>query len=124
MVRTARSLVAVLLVACGSGQPATTSAPLTNTAPPAPPDAPSPSRKEQAFAALQRFADGMCRCTDVDCAQQVSNDMSDWAQEQAVTTDDNDDLRMTEQEQRHATQIATRLGECMQRAMGAAAGQP
>jgi hypothetical protein len=122
MVRTACLLGAVLLVACGGSQPSAGSAPLANTAQPAPPDARLPSRKEQAIATLERFADSMCRCTDVDCAQQVSDDMTLWAQDQVALNED--DLRMTEQEQRHATQIATRLAECMQGAMARPSAHP
>jgi hypothetical protein len=121
MVRTVCLLGAVLLVACGGSQPSTASAPLANTAQPAPPDARLPSRKEQAIATLERFADRMCQCTDVDCTQQVTDDMTVWAQDQVAL---NEDLRMTEQEQRHATQIATRLAECMQGAMARPTAHP
>ena len=73
---------------------------------------------EAGAAALKKmteFKDSMCACKDSACAQKVSDDMTKWGQEQAKdvgsmpTPDEDTTKKMTD--------IGTKMGECMQKAM-------
>lgn len=114
-------LAVVVAAACGGKQssaPTASSAPIENAQPAPPPDAAPLSFNEQAMATMRQFADDMCKCTTPDCVQQVANQMTEWSQKMA-----NDpqaaQMKMTEAEEKEATQIGTRMGECMQKAMSA-----
>lgn len=112
-------LAVVVAAACGGKQaspPAT--APIDNAQPAPPPDAAPLTFNEQAMATMQQFADDMCKCSTEDCVRQVADRMTEWSQKMA-----NDpqaaQMKMSEAEQQQATQIGTRMGECMQKAMSA-----
>ena len=69
---------------------------------------------------FERFADDMCNCSDMACAQGVSDEMVRWSQEQAKSQTAPPDL--TDEEQKRAVEIGERMGNCMQKAMMPAAG--
>jgi len=111
--------VASLLVvaACWSGGGATKPAepaPIANKQPESPP--PLREQEETPMLALERFTNEMCLCTTSECATQVSNDLTTWAQ--AFTRDNPDSSKaLSEADQKRATELATRMGECMMKAM-------
>ena len=112
-------LAVVVAAACGGKQsspPAT--APIDNAQPAPPADAAPLSFNEQAMASMRQFADDMCKCTESACVQQVADRMTQWSQKMA-----NDpqaaQMKMSEAEEKEATEIGTRMGECMQKAMSA-----
>lgn len=73
--------------------------------------------------ALERFTNEMCQCTTSECATQVSTDLTTWAQQ---FTRDHPDLahELDEADQRRATELATRMGECMMQAMSSTGPSP
>lgn len=119
-----------LACACGGGskKEASTPAeqPIENKAPPAAEPAaapaPAPDSPEGAIIALEGFTAKMCTCANADCARQVSDDMTAWAQDSAKKHPE--PLQMSEEQQKRTTEIGMRLGECMQKAMNAGFAQP
>ena len=111
-----RSLLIVLLIACG-GSATAPAPPVANTSPPPPPAdaAPSSARGDAAIAKLNEFADAMCKCKTKACAQKISDDMAKWGQELAKTTSPEE--QMTDAQTQQATAIGQRLGDCVQKAM-------
>jgi hypothetical protein len=69
-----------------------------------------------AMAKMSEFKDQMCACKDAECAKKVSDDMTTWSQEQAKNA--KEPVKMSEADQKRATEIGTQMGECMQKAMG------
>jgi hypothetical protein len=69
------------------------------------------------FVAFNKFTEQMCACKDAACAQQVSDDMTKWAQEMSAR--EKNPPRMSEEDSKRAAEIGERMGKCMQVAMGA-----
>jgi hypothetical protein len=86
----------------------------------APPPRPPQTDAEIAMEKFAEFEAAMCACATAECAKQVSDDITKWAQEQA--SKDREPPKMTEADTKRATEIGTHMGECMMKAMGA--GQP
>jgi hypothetical protein len=64
---------------------------------------------------LSDYKDQMCACKDTACATKVNDDMTKWAQDEAknstsMPSPDEDSMKKM-------TEISTKLGECMQKAM-------
>jgi hypothetical protein len=66
-----------------------------------------------AMAKMSEFADEMCKCKDAKCAQEVSDKMTKWGQEQSKNAKEPPKMNEAAQE------IGKRMGECMTKAMGA-----
>jgi hypothetical protein len=116
MMREMRAVLLAFIVACGSPQ-SPPPPPIANTAPPPPPvDAKPLTVTEQALIKMAQLRDAMCKCSDTDCLQQVSQDMTTWAQEMAKHNPE--PPKMTDEETKRATEIGQQMGECMQRIMG------
>ena len=100
------------LAACGAGQPA--APPVSNRAAAAvPADAAvdvALTGGAAAIAKLQQLADDMCKCPDRDCAEQVVDEMSRWAQELA-SNDAAPKVNVAQDEQARAA--TDRLSKCM-----------
>ena len=110
----------VLLCACGGNKPhggggttAREQAPIENKQVEAPPPAPPTGP----FMEMEGFARDMCACApgDAECAKRVSDQMTKWSQEAAAKTKKS--TKMSEAEMKQATEIGTRMGQCMQTAM-------
>jgi hypothetical protein len=56
----------------------------------------------------------MCACKDSACATKVTDDMTKWSQEQAKASSGN---TPDEDTMKKSSEIATKMGECMQKAM-------
>ena len=70
-----------------------------------------------AMAKMTEFKDEMCKCKDAKCAQDVSDKMTKWGQEQSKTQ--KDPPKMNEADQKKAAAIGEEMGKCMQTAMAA-----
>jgi hypothetical protein len=70
-----------------------------------------------AMAKMQEFADEMCKCKDAKCAQDVSDKMTKWGQEQSKNQ--KEPPKMNEADTAKAQEIGKKMGECMTKAMGA-----
>ncbi|HSD87621.1 MAG TPA: hypothetical protein VLB44_08900 [Kofleriaceae bacterium] len=70
-----------------------------------------------AMKKFHEFADKMCACKDMKCAQEVSDEMTRWSQEMAQMQEE--PPTMTEEETKEAQALGERMGKCMQTAMGA-----
>ena len=70
-----------------------------------------------AMAKMQEFADEMCKCKDAKCAQDVSDKMTKWGQEQSKNA--KEPPKMNEADTAKAQEIGKKMGECMTKAMGA-----
>ena len=70
-----------------------------------------------AMAKMQEFADEMCKCKDAKCAQDVSDKMTKWSQEQSKNQ--KEPPKMNEADTAKAQEIGKKMGECMTKAMGA-----
>jgi hypothetical protein len=118
-------LVVLVAAACGGSPPPPTApapTPVSNTAPPpaAPAEAaPAPGSANEAIAAMTRFKDELCKCTDTACAQRVSDEMTKWAQD--MTKSHPEPPKMSDEDVKTATALGEAMGTCMQRAMGAPA---
>jgi len=73
------------------------------------------SRTAEAMAAMTKFKDKMCGCKEPKCAQDVSDEMTKWAQEMSKSTEE--PPKMTEDDQKRAAAIGEEMGKCMQVAM-------
>lgn len=62
-----------------------------------------------AMAKMAAFRDAMCACKDAACAKKVSGEMAEWGKNQSS----NQPGAMNADEQKRATEIGTRLGECL-----------
>ena len=111
-------VISVLLCACGGGGGKATAgepAPIENKQveqTPVP-----PPQEETPMMVFKRFTRDMCACAPgaADCAKRVSDEMTAWSQKMA--SQDKEPVKFTEDEQKQLTEIGTRMGECMQRAM-------
>jgi hypothetical protein len=74
------------------------------------------SSASEAMAKMQEFSDKMCACKEAKCAQDVSDEMTKWAQEMAK--EEEEPPKMSEEDMKKATEIGQRMGECMMKAMG------
>jgi hypothetical protein len=114
-----------LACACGGGKKDAASPapqPIENKAPaeaPAQPAATSPAAAT-AMQKLREYTEQMCACSDQTCMQRVADDMTKWSQEMAKQQ--TEPVKMSDEEVKVATDLGTRMGECMNRLM--ANGQP
>jgi hypothetical protein len=70
-----------------------------------------------AMAKMTELKDEMCKCKDAKCAQDVSDKMTKWGQEQSKTQ--KDPPKMSDADQKKAAAIGEEMGKCMQAAMAA-----
>jgi hypothetical protein len=73
-----------------------------------------------AMAKMTEFKDEMCKCKDATCAQEVSDKMTKWGQEQSKNQ--TQPPKMSDADQKKAAAIGEEMGKCMQAAMAPAAG--
>ncbi len=73
-----------------------------------------------AMAKMTEYKEKMCACKDADCAKKVSDDMSKWGEQ----FKGDKAPKMSEADQKKATEIGMAMAECMTKVMvpGAAAG--
>ncbi|HEY5926329.1 MAG TPA: hypothetical protein VIV11_31805 [Kofleriaceae bacterium] len=74
----------------------------------------------EAMAKMTEFKDEMCKCKDAKCAQDVSDKMTKWSQEQSKNQ--KEPPKMSEEDTKKAAAIGEEMGKCMQAAMGAGMG--
>src|SRR5262245_52542831 len=72
----------------------------------------------EAMQKMSDFKDEMCKCKDAKCAQDVSDKMTKWSQEQSKNQ--KEPPKMSEEDQKKAAAIGEEMGKCMQTAMSAA----
>ena len=70
-----------------------------------------------AMAKMTEFKDEMCKCKDAKCAQDVSDKMTKWGEEQSKTQ--KQPPKMNEADEKKASAIGEEMGKCMQTAMAA-----
>jgi hypothetical protein len=75
-----------------------------------------PMSTGKALEVMTHFRDEMCACKDKACAGHVSDEMTDWAQEEAKTN--RDPPKFSDDDTKRFTQIGEDMGKCMQKAMG------
>jgi hypothetical protein len=66
-----------------------------------------------ALGKMSELKDKMCACKDPDCAKKVSDEMTAWSQEAAKK---GDTAKMSEADQKKASELGVAMGECMQKA--------
>jgi len=121
------AVVVVLAVGCGGSPPAQKAQPAppaASIANQAPPSAPPPKTMATMIAKLDEFKVQICACHDAPCVQQISDDMTRWGRDQA---DDpaTQDLKPSDDESKHISEITKAMTECMTRAMAVQdGGQP
>jgi hypothetical protein len=71
----------------------------------------------EAMAKYTEFRDEMCKCKDAKCAQDVSDKMTKWGQEQSKNQ--KEPPKMNEADTKKFADIGKEMGDCMQKAMGA-----
>src|SRR5262245_58859530 len=76
----------------------------------------------EAMAKMTEFKDEMCKCKDAKCAQDVSDKMMKWSQEQSKNQ--KEPPKMNEEDTKKAAAIGEEMGKCMQTAMGAGMTPP
>jgi hypothetical protein len=69
-----------------------------------------------AMKAMHHFKDEMCACSSTACAQQVSDEMTKWSQDEA--RDHHEPPKMSEDDVKQATALGEEMGKCMMKAMG------
>src|SRR5262245_23921966 len=74
----------------------------------------------EAMAKMSEFKDEMCKCKDAKCAQDVSDKMTKWSQEQSKNQ--KEPPKMSEEDQKKAAAIGEEMGKCMQTAMASGMG--
>ena len=73
----------------------------------------------EAMAKMSEFKDEMCKCKDAKCAQDVSDKMTKWSQEQSAKQ--KEPPKLSDADQKKAATIGEEMGKCMQTAMAASA---
>lgn len=75
---------------------------------------------EDLMAVMMRFKDAMCACTagDKDCAMRVQQDMEHYAE----SRHDLDDMKMSDEDMKRATDIGMAMAKCSAAAMGMGSG--
>ena len=76
----------------------------------------------EAMTKMTEFKDEMCKCKDAKCAQDVSDKMTKWSQEQSKNQ--KEPPKMSDADQKKAAAIGEEMGKCMQTAMGAGGAAP
>ena len=71
----------------------------------------------EVMAKMTAFKDQMCACTDPACAAKISEAMTTWNLEIGK---DMASMKMSEEDNKKATEIAAKMGECAQKAMAPA----
>lgn len=84
-----------------------------------PPPPPELTEIERLFQTFEAFADDLCACTDMQCVQRVSDEMTKWSQDQAAHQ--TEPPKMSVEETKRAADIGERMGRCMQNAMSGSA---
>jgi hypothetical protein len=104
--------LSIALVACGAGQPASPP-PLSNHASGPVVDAAvdAPTGAAATLAKLGQLADAMCRCPDRDCADQVIDEMTRWAEELASAGEATP--KVSSEQGAQAKAAADRISKCM-----------
>ncbi len=90
------------------------SAPPGRQIPVGPPPGPKPSCGNTPSCAMDTvvwFADAMCACTTKQCAQDVTDEMTKWAQQQA-STQTSSSARPSSADAKKMEAVGKRLGEC------------
>jgi hypothetical protein len=108
-----RSILIALLIGCGGSSPPAAAPPPAAPPPPPPVDA-APQASAAADAILAKFnefTDAMCKCTNKDCVQGVSDQMATWGTEMAKQPDP----KPTDEQAKKLEAIGQRLGECIQK---------
>jgi hypothetical protein len=70
---------------------------------------------EEALARFAMYADDMCGCKDIACAEKVQHDMMEWGRKMSKQLPV---PQITEAQQKRATDIAMRMAKCEQKAKG------
>jgi hypothetical protein len=73
----------------------------------------------EALDKMQAFTDRMCQCKDAKCANEVSDAITKWAEE--MSKQFKEPPKMSEADQKRASDIGERMGKCMQEAIAASA---
>lgn len=71
---------------------------------------------DERLAKLVDFKDAMCSCRDAACADEVSQEMTRWAQDAAMQT--SSPPRLSPADQERAAVIGSEMATCLQTAMG------
>ena len=109
-----------VLVACGGGQkpaPEPAKPVISNKADPPPPATKPAGVYEEGLAAMEKFRDQFCACSDAACAQHVSDDMTKWAKDMSTKWGE-DQPKLTDEQTKQIEAIGEKMGECMTKAMG------
>ncbi|HEX5063987.1 MAG TPA: hypothetical protein VFV99_31625, partial [Kofleriaceae bacterium] len=64
----------------------------------------------EAMAKMTEFKDEMCKCKDAKCAQDVSDKMTKWSQEQSKNQ--KEPPKMSEEDTKKAAAIGEEMGKC------------
>jgi hypothetical protein len=75
-----------------------------------------------AMAKMTELKDEMCKCKDAKCAQDVSDKLTKWSQEQSKNQQQ--PPKMSDADQKKAAAIGEEMGKCMQAAMATAQPAP
>jgi hypothetical protein len=71
----------------------------------------------EAMAKMTEFKNEMCACKDAKCAQDISDKMTKWGEEQSKGK--KEPPKMNDADQKKAATIGEEMGKCMQAAMAA-----
>jgi hypothetical protein len=105
-----RSLLLLVVLACGGKQDASPQ-PISNVRTP-----PAPTAREQKFLAkMSGFRDALCKCADgdSDCAFRVNDEMTQWGRSDSLAQQ-----RLGEPARSEAKRIGDEMYLCMAGAMG------
>jgi hypothetical protein len=68
---------------------------------------------EEAMMRINDFTEEMCRCADQSCTQQVMSEITTWGQS---WTEQHNNFKPSEEENKQIQEVATTLMECLQHA--------
>jgi hypothetical protein len=80
----------------------------------------------EAFASMKMYRDKLCACREHDsqCAQQVTDDMTKWAQGMSKKYGDKKPRGITPEREKEMSVIAKQMGDCAMKAMMPEGGNP
>ncbi len=84
----------------------------------------TPDPAADAIPRMIGFRDEMCGCQNKPCADEVQERMTKWSSEMAVRLEDRPAPKASVEEMKKMTEVGQAYGECMTRAMSAAAMEP
>jgi hypothetical protein len=76
------------------------------------------------LAKMTEFKDQMCKCADKECADKVTEAMTQWGKDMAKEGGDKEAAKMSEEDMKKSAAVSEEMGKCMAKLMTPAMPAP